>query len=82
MSRQTFIIHINRREADHDFYRVSCKKIETAMRYLKNWYEFGQENYCFRHFYRDGATYQIVETPNGYHEGAVVKEGLMNEFQS
>lgn len=78
--KQTYIIHINKGCKDRDFYRVSCKKLDTCKKYLKNWYEQGKKyGNLYAEFYREGATYDIEETPDGY-SGTIVASGKMEEF--
>ena len=79
--KQTYIIHINKGCKDSDFYRVTCKKLSTCKKYLQNWYIQGKRyGNLYAGFYRDGATYEIEETPDGY-SGHIVASGLMSEFK-
>lgn len=85
---QTFIIQVNKEKRSelnglYDLWRVSCKKKETALRYLKNWKKEADEkgmHYLYRCFFCEGATYEIVATPDGYNETEVVLSGLMSNL--
>lgn len=77
MAEQTFTIYVNKGEADSDFFRVGCKRVETCKKYLKSWYDQGKQwGNLYNGFYREGATYSITR----YINGEVVASGLMAEF--
>lgn len=81
MAEQTFTIHINKGEADSDFFRVDCKRVETCKKYLKSWYEQGKRwGNLYNFFYREGATYTITRYIGMVRDGEVVASGLMEEF--
>lgn len=81
MAEQTFTIHINKGDVDHDFFRVDCKQVETCKKYLKSWYKQGKKyGKLFNYFYREGATYTITRWIGWVREGEVVASGFMNEF--
>lgn len=67
----------------YDFYRVGVKRVETAKKYLKGWRDKAIERGMF-YLYRDlcslDATYQIIETPDGYNEGKLVASGFIREL--
>ena len=87
--KQTFIIKLNKKNKTvngqnvYDFFRVSCKKKETALKYLKGWkqqaIEKGFES-LYKCFFCEGAYYEIIETPDGYHETDVVLSGFMKDL--
>lgn len=63
-----------------DFYRVSCKKVDTCIKYLKGWKQQAKEKgytYIFRNLLADDAHYKIIATPDGYNETETVASGLM-----
>lgn len=67
----------------HDFYRLSCKKLETALKYLAAWKAQAKEkglNFLYRDLLQDGAQYMIMTTPDGYNEKDVVAAGYMSEL--
>lgn len=76
--KQTYIIYINRGDKDSDFFRVGCKRVKTALNYLRNWYNEGKKwGNLYNCFYRDGARFEVVATPNGYDGSEVVASGLI-----
>lgn len=87
--KQTFIIQVNGEKESplfpkyFDFWRVGCKRKETALKYLKGWkkqaIEKGMES-LYKCFFVEGATYQIIETPDGYNEGETVLSGQMKDL--
>lgn len=73
----------NPKEHDHDFNRVGCKRLQTALKYLANWRKQAKERgweTLFGTLTRDDAHYEIIETPDGYHHGAVVASGMMKDL--
>lgn len=67
----------------HDFNRVSCKRVSTALRYLAGWRRQAIERnlqWLYRTLCRDDAHYEIVATPDGYHETEVVASGMMKDL--
>lgn len=68
----------------HDFHRVGCKQLSTALRYLKGWRKQAKDEYgdsCIvATLTRDDAHYQIEATPDGYHSTGVVASGMMKDF--
>lgn len=78
--KQTFIIKTHG-GGKNDFYRLSVKKVSTAIKYLKGWREkafiIGAADYLCRDLCAPDASYRIIETPDGYNEGKVVASGLM-----
>lgn len=73
----------NPKEYDHDFNRVGCKRLQTALKYLKNWRKQAKERgweYLYAVLIRDDARYEIRATPDGYHEEGVAAKGWMKEF--
>lgn len=87
--KQTFIIELNKRnkivngQNVYDFFRVSCKKKETALKYLKGWkqqaIEKGFES-LYKCFFCEDAYYEIIETPDGINEGDTVFSGFMKDL--
>lgn len=73
----------NPKEHNHDFNRVGCKRVETALKYLANWRKQAKE-YGYKTLFgtltRDDAHYEIIETPDGYNCGAVVASGMMKDL--
>lgn len=79
MVKQTYLIKTFG-GGKYDFYRVSCKKVDTCIKYLKSWHEQARERnlfYLYPDLLSDGATYKIISTPDGYNEKDVVSEGLI-----
>lgn len=77
--KQTYLIRTSGGGKQY-FYRLSCKSVNTCVKYLKSWYVQAKENnftYLFRDLLADGATYKIISTPDGYNEKEVVSEGLI-----
>lgn len=94
--QQTYIIHVwngadtyleavrkhsnGDRIWNYDFYRVSCKRVETCKKYIKNWrkqvIERG-EQFLFPSLAAEDGRYEIVATPDGYHEEGVVASGFI-----
>ena len=73
----------NRKEYGHDFNRVSCKRLSTALRYLKGWRNQAREQgweFLFSTLTRDDAHYEIISTPDGYNEDKVVAAGMMKDL--
>lgn len=68
-----------------DFNRVACKRKQTALRYLANWRRQAKEEdlqWLYPTLCRDDAHYQIVATPDGYHETEVVASGMMKDLDN
>lgn len=88
--KQTFLIEINRelaftdKRADYyDFFRVGCKRVETAKRYLKGWVKQAKEKGCeflYKGFFMEGATYIITATPDGYHKEYIAASGKIADL--
>lgn len=87
--KQTFIIQVNGEKESplfpkyFDFWRVGCKRKETALKYLKGWKKQALDNGLdsfYKCFFVTGATYQIIETPDGYNEGETVLSGQMKDL--
>lgn len=77
--KQTFIIMV-KAPSDQDFFRVGCKRAETALRYLKGWKQQALDKglkSLYNVFFEEGATYSIVATPDGYHKTETVLSGKM-----
>ena len=65
----------------YDFNRVGCKRLETALQYLRGWREQARSySYLYGTLLRDDARYEIIETPDGYHLGKVVASGMMKDL--
>lgn len=82
MGKQTYIIHTSG-GGKTDFYRVSCKKVETCLKYLKGWRDQAKEkgwNYLYKDLLSDDSTYKIISTPDGYHEKDLVASGFISEL--
>lgn len=80
--KQTFIIKTYG-GGKYDFYRVGVKKLSTALKYLKGWRMQAEERNAqslFANLCAEDATYKIIETPDGYNEGAVLASGLIAEL--
>ena len=68
---------------ERDFFRVACKQLATAKKYLANWRKQAKERglvNLFAVLTRDDARYEIRATPDGYNEEGVAAEGWMKEF--
>ena len=66
-----------------DFNRVGCKRVETALGYLRGWRDQANERglqLLYRTLTRPDAHYEIIATPDGYHEGDVVASGMMKDL--
>lgn len=66
-----------------NFDRVTCKRATTARGYLAKWRKEALEQglqWLFKTYCRDDAHYQIVATPDGYHETEVVLAGVMKDL--
>ena len=67
-----------------DFFRVGCKQLTTAFRYLKKWRRQAKDKYgdscIFATLTRNDAHFAIEATPDGYHSTGVVASGMMKEF--
>lgn len=73
----------NRDKAGYDFNRVSCKKVETALKYLANWKKEALERelfYLYPTLLREDAHYEIRATPDGYNETETVARGMMKDL--
>lgn len=87
--KQTFIIEVNGKDNEklfpkyYDFWRVGCKRKETALKYLKGWkmqaIEKSLEN-LYKCFFVEGATFAIIATPDGVHETETVLSGYMKDL--
>lgn len=68
---------------NHDFNRVACKRVETALKYLANWRkqakERGYKTLCAT-LTRDDARYAIEATPDGYNSTGIVAQGWMKDL--
>lgn len=72
-----------RKVCDHDFDRVGVKRVDTALKYLKSWRRQAKEKgyvTLFATLLRNDARYEIVATPDGYHETEVVASGMMKDL--
>lgn len=68
------------RTCDADFHRVGCKRVETCKKYIKNWREQVIEKgwqSLFRSLAAEDGRYEIIATPDGYHEEGVVASGMI-----
>lgn len=85
--KQTFIIEVNGLESPlfpkyYDFWRVGCKRKETALNYLKGWKQQAIDNCCeslYKCFFVPGATYSIISTPENGAQDTVLS-GLMEDL--
>jgi hypothetical protein len=69
--------------SEHDFNRVGVKRKETALKYLAGWRQQAIQKGWIRTFAtlcRDDARYEIIATPDGYHETEVVASGWMKDL--
>lgn len=84
--KHTYIVYINNnlKFVDngkfYDFFRVSCKRVTTVFKYLKNWIKQADEgkglNILFRKiFFYPEATYSIVD-----YYGNIVAEGYIKDI--
>lgn len=67
----------------HDFSRLTVKKKETALEYLKGWKKQAIEKgwqFLYRTYCREDARYEIVSTPDGYNEEEIVASGWMRDL--
>jgi hypothetical protein len=69
---------------DHTFYRLGCKRLETAKKYLKEWRKQALELYadaCFyKHLTSDDAQYIIEESNEDYPIGDVLENGYIKNL--
>lgn len=97
MSKQTFIVSCwcgasTYREAlrlsctdnnvKYGFYRLSCKKLSTALKYLKGWRQQAIDKYSnlCQELTRDDAQYTIENTPDGINPEAIVAKGFTKDL--
>lgn len=76
--KQTFIIKTSGGGRE-DFHRVGCKRVETALKYLKGWrlQAIGKGwDKLFTDLTASDASYKIIATPDGYNLGEVVASGF------
>lgn len=84
--KQIFIVQINEVTDGeyYNFFRLGCKRKETALKHLKGWIEQANsselDRWLYRCFFKEGATYKIISTPDGSTEGDVVASGFCSEF--
>lgn len=97
MKKQTFIVHhwcggyntyreAVKNGAKHDFNRVGCKRVGTAMSYLKNWVKQANDptwgwNFLYPTLRDEDARYEIIATPNGYDGDEVVACGWIKDLK-
>lgn len=70
--------------AEHDFNRVSVKRVSTALQYLASWRKQAKEKgwtTLFATLTRDDARYAIEATPDGYHSTGIVAQGWMKDLE-
>ncbi len=71
--------------SEHNFDRVGVKRKETALKYLAGWRQQAKVSpWAFLHgtLVRDDARYEIIATPDGYHETEVVASGWMKDLDN
>ena len=79
----TFFIHVGFNVKIFDCFKVSVKRKETALKYLKHWKrQIIEENKqpLYKSFFIPGSEYQIISTPDGFDYGEVVLSGKMDEL--
>lgn len=71
--------------AKHDFDRVGCKRLSTAIKYLTNWIKEARDGgwgFLYPTFVdaEENARFAIVATPDGYTETEIVAEGWIKDL--
>ena len=91
MKKQTFILSVwcgseNYRNAEgqnRDFYRFSCKKVETVEKYLRGYVaeaKYKELDFLYPFFFAEDGRYMIENTPDGYNAESVVSSGFINDL--
>lgn len=91
MKNQTFILSVwcgseNYRNAEgrnRDFFRFSCKKVETVERYLRGYVTQAKEKgleFLYPFFFVEDGRYMIENTPDGYNKDSVVASGFIKDL--
>lgn len=91
MKKQTFILSVwcgseNYRNAEgrnRDFFRFSCKKVETVERYLRGYVTQAKEKgleFLYPFFFAEDGRFEIESTPNGFDPEKVVLSGFIKDL--
>ena len=91
MKKQTFILsvwcgaenYIYAKGEDRDFFRFTCKKVETVKKYLRGYVRQAKEKrleYLYPFFFAKGGRYMIENTPDGYNTESVVAAGFIKDL--
>lgn len=81
---QTYIIYTNRHlgynSDSYTFFRVGCKRVSTAQKYIANWAAqavkgFGLDRLFRKYFCIEGARYEILDNNR-----TIVAEGLIADL--
>lgn len=86
MNKQTYIVYINKSlqftdgGKHFDFFRLGCKRVSTAITYVKSWAQQAADGYGLNALYRrsfgySGATYTIEDN-----NGDIVAHGLITDL--
>ena len=88
MKKQTFIVSVwcgaenynNAKGEDRDFFRFTCKKVETVKKYLHGYVTQAKDRgleFLYPFFFAEDGRYMIENTPDGYNTGSVVASGFI-----
>lgn len=91
MKKQTFILSVwcgaekesNAESRNRDFYRFSCKKVETVKKYLRGYVTQAKEKgleFLYPFFFAEDGRYIIENTPDGYNMESVVASGFIKDL--
>lgn len=91
MKKQTFILSVwcgseNYRDSEglnRDFFRFSCKKVETVEKYLREYVTQAKEKgleFLYPFLFAEDGRYMIENTPDGYNTESVVASGFIKNL--
>lgn len=91
MKQQTFILSVwcgaesykNAEERKRDFFRFSCKKVETVKKYLRGYVLQAKEkrlDFLYPFFFAKDGQFEIENTPDGFNPEKVVLSGFISEL--
>lgn len=91
MKKQTFILsvwcdaenYIDAKGQDRDFFRFTCKKVETVKKYLCGYVTQAKDKgleFLYPFFFAEDGRYMIENTPDGYNTESVVASGFIKDL--